>query len=510
MIDLTRHNADHPALLHEGQVWTYGELHRRSVRIARNLSSEGIEPGDRIATLLPNCPELVALYLAGFRGGFTVVPLDARYHAAQISFALRHSDASAIVTTPDRLSGVAQTEGGREVEQIYVTGAGVPDGFRSFRRLVRTRPRTDLRDDLRDDDLAIVFYTSGTTARPKGMTLTRTAIASSNSKASAMLRLNARDVTLIAAPISRPMALRTQLLTSLDAGATVVLLSGFDTAGCLQALTEHAGVTFIALLPAALRRILDHPDFDPGLFRSLRLAICGGDYVPMELFARFSELTELELTEQCGMTETGMYAVDPPYGRRKRGSIGLPYYGAQVTIVDRQGRDLPWGESGEIAVRSPFAMDGYWNDTAATRRVMGDGWIRTGDIGRIDEDGFLWLDGRKKDIIIRGGSNISPAAIEAVLQQHSGVMEACVVGVDDHEFGQAVQAFVTLRDSDSVERIESELRSLAAAELPDYMVPQSICALPKLPRTESGKVDRDRLKWVAQSSDDETRAILLD
>ncbi|MHC4876076.1 MAG: class I adenylate-forming enzyme family protein [Planctomycetota bacterium] len=511
MIDLTRHRADQPAVIHNGQTWSYGELHRRSLRIARNLASAGIEPGDRVATLLPNSHELVALYLASFHGGFTIVPLDARYHSAQISFALRHSGASAVVTTPDRLEDASMCEGGRDVDLFYVTGTDTPPGaIRMFRSLLRTRPTAELREDFRDDDVSVVFYTSGTTARPKGVTLTRTAIGSSISKANALLRLGAHDVTLIAAPISRPMALRTQLLTSLDAGAMVVLLSGFDPDSYLQTLADHSNVTFLALLPAALRTIMFRPDLNTEHLSKLRLAICGGDYVPMDLFEKFAELTGLELTEQCGMTETGMYAINPPYGRKKRGAIGLPYYGAQVTIIDSRGRDVPWGESGEIAVRSPFAMDGYWNDTAATRRVIRDGWIRTGDVGRIDEDGFLWLDGRKKDIIVRGGSNISPAAIEAVLQQHPSVKDACVVGVDDAQLGQVASAFVTLCGDADLDEIESALESLAAHELPDYMVPQSICVLPKLPRTGSGKVDRERLKWVADSSDDETLAILLD
>ena len=154
-------------------------------------------------------------------------------------------------------------------------------------------------------------------------------------------------------------------------------------------------------------------------------------------------------------------------------------------------------------------MDGYWNDTAATRRVMRDGWIRTGDIGRIDDDGYIRLEGRKKDIIVHEGSNISPAAVEAVLQKHSNVSQACVVGVEDPESGQAVYAFITLNTDLTHERIEQELTALAERELPAYMVPEELCVLPKLPTTGSGKLDRDRLKWIAESSDESTLAILL-
>ena len=509
ILSLSRHDSDRPAIIHGGTTWTYGELNRRSSRIARNLQSAGLEAGDRIVTLLPNCPELVALYIAGFRAGFTIVPLDMRYHSALINYALRHSGARAVVVDGNRLSDLSDCEAMADVEFRLFTGPGKNDGYQAFRHLLTTRPVDSLQETLRGDDVSLVFYTSGTTARPKGVTLTRDCLASSISKAGAVLRLNSDDVTLIAAPISRPMALRTQLLPSLAVGATVSLLSGFSPDTYLQALRDQPKATILALLPAALRNVLFHPELKREDLGGVRLCICGGDYVPADLFGRFRELTGIELTEQCGMTETGMYAVNPPYGRKKSGSIGLPYYGVQISIIDRKGRDVRWGESGEIAVRSPFAMDGYWNDTAATRRVMRDGWIRTGDIGRIDDDGYIWLEGRTKDIIIRGGSNISPAAVESVLQKHPAVSQACVVGVDDPEHGQAVNAFVTLNATTDVDQIEQELIALAGKELPAYMVPDAICVLPRLPATGSGKVDRERLKWIAESSDEGTLAILM-
>tara|TARA_R110002072_G_scaffold302999_2_gene491074 strand:+ start:23836 stop:25386 length:1551 start_codon:yes stop_codon:yes gene_type:complete len=509
MLALSRNTPDQAAIVHGDTTWTYGELKRRALRIARNLRSAGVESGDRVVTLLPNCPELVALYVAGFHAGFTIVPLDVRYHSALINYALRHSGAKAVVVDGSRIDDMGKCDALSDVEIRLFTGPGRNDGYQPFRHLLATRPTESLHDDLRGDDVCLVFYTSGTTARPKGVTLTRDCVASSISKAGAVLRINADDVTLIAAPVSRPMALRTQLLPSLAAGATVVLLSGFAPDTYLQALRQNSNTTILALLPGALRKILFNRDLKPEDLDSVRLCICGGDYVPADLFEKFREITGIELTEQCGMTETGMYAINPPYGRKKPGSIGLPYYGVQLSIIDAKGRDVPWGESGEIAVRSPFAMDGYWNDTAATRRVMRDGWIRTGDIGRIDDDGYISLEGRKKDIIIHGGSNISPAAVEVVLQKHPKVSQACVVGIDDPESGQTVYAFVTLNADLESDEIELELKALAERELPAYMVPQEFGILPKLPSTGSGKIDRDRLKWIAESSDEDTLAILL-
>ncbi len=509
MLALSKHNSDDTAIVHDDVSWTYGELNRRALRIARNLLSAGLDPGDRVVTLLPNCPELVALYVASFHAGFTIVPLDTRYHSALINFALRHSGAKAVVVDGGRIGDMSQCDAMADVEIRLFTGKGKHEGYQAFRHLLATRPTESLHNDLRGDDVSLVFYTSGTTARPKGVTLTRDCVASSISKAGAVLRLKSDDVTLIAAPVSRPMALRTQLLPSLAAGAKIVLLSGFTPDAYMDELGKHSNTTMIALLPAALRKILFHPKLKREDLGCVRLCISGGDYVPADLFERCREITGIELTEQCGMTETGMYAVNPPYGRKKSGSIGLPYYGVQLSIIDAKGRDVRWGESGEIAIKSPFAMDGYWNDTAATRRVMRDGWIRTGDIGRIDDDGYIWLEGRKKDIIVHEGSNISPAAVEAVLQKHPKVSQACVVGVDDPESGQIVYAFVTLNAGANLEQFEQELAALARKELPAYMVPGEFGVLPRLPTTGSGKVDRERLKWIAESSDEGTLAILM-
>lgn len=509
LIDPGQHDPKRVAVIHHKQPWTYGEFERRSLRLARSLAAAGVEPGDRVAILLANCPEAVLLYLACFRAGFTIVPLDERYIAAQINFAVKHCGAKVLVTSTKRLPDVEQSESAKQVEHLLITGPDCPETHRSFRAFVQTRSSTEISESHRGDDVAIVFYTSGTTSRPKGVTLTRDAVEAGIQKAAAVLRLNSKDVTLIAAPIARPFALRTQLLPTLTAGGTVKLHSRFDPDRYVRDLQRKPVVSFLALLPIAVRKMLEHPDLNADDLSNVRLFICGGDRVPLDLFDRIRELAGIELVEQCGMTETGMYAVNPPYGRKKPGSIGLPFYGTQVAIWDEQGRDVPWTESGEIAVRSSFTMDGYWNYTAETRKVMRDGWIRTGDIGRIDDDGYLWLIGRKKDIIVRGGSNISPAAIEAVLLPHPSVADACVVGRDDMVFGQVAYAFVTVLPGETAMQVESELQEIVERELPDYMVPAGIMVLDEMPRTGSGKVDRQRLKWIADAQDENATTILL-
>ncbi|MDA1018558.1 MAG: long-chain fatty acid--CoA ligase, partial [Planctomycetota bacterium] len=322
LVDLNQHDPKRVAVIHHKHAWTYGEFERRSLRLARSLAAAGVEPGDRVAILLANCPEAVLLYLACFRAGFTIVPLDERYIAAQINFAIKHCGAKVLVTSTKRLPDIEECEAAKQVEHLLITGPDCPDNHRSFRAFVQTRSSTEITETHRGDDVAIVFYTSGTTSRPKGVTLTRDAVEIGIQKAAAVLRLTRDDVTLIAAPIARPFALRTQLLPTFAAGGTVKLHSRFDPDRFVRDLRRKPAVTFLALLPVAVRNVLEHPDLSPDDLKHVRLFICGGDRVPLDLFDRIQNFAGIELVEQCGMTETGMYAVNPPYGRKKPGSIG--------------------------------------------------------------------------------------------------------------------------------------------------------------------------------------------
>jgi long-chain acyl-CoA synthetase len=198
------------------------------------------------------------------------------------------------------------------------------------------------------------------------------------------------------------------------------------------------------------------------------------------------------------MTETGMYALMPPFGRKKPGSIGLPFYGVQVCLVDAQGNDVRAGQVGEVVVHSPLMMDGYWNDSAQTRKTLRDGWCRTGDLARFDEDGYLWFVGPKKNIIVHDGSNICPAEVEEALLAHRAVAEACVVGVTDAVHGQNVHAFVTLHPGANAPTA-AELRQFAGERLSRQMVPERIHIAAELARTGAGKIDRDRLQWQAEA-----------
>ncbi|MDG2125082.1 MAG: AMP-binding protein [Verrucomicrobiales bacterium] len=429
---------------------------------------------------------------------------EVRYCAArlpapppQISYALNHSGASVLIVHRDRLAELEEAGLLNGLPMVLVVGdeaAGA--GYREFDGFVSRPSSAALPTDHADNDLSVMIYTSGTTSRPKGVTLTRGAMSEGIRKYLAWVPLTEEDVTLIAAPVTRPMALRSQLLPILHVGGRVCLIERFSVTDYLAALRRPPAKTFLALLPSALGHLLEHPGFRSCDFSALQLCIAGGDRVAPHLHEAFVEVSGVSLAEQCGASETGFYAMNPPRGRKKQGSVGLPMYGVQVCIVDAQGEDVKSGTTGEITVSSPMMMEGYWNDTALTRKTIRSGRVHTGDLGRFDEDGFLWFMGRKKDVIVRGGSNISPMEVESVLLEHPAVAEACVIGVLDPGQGQVVHAFVVVRVGCAA--TEEELDDFAVGRLAEYMLPEKFQFLENLPLKGPGKVDRDLLRLRAE------------
>lgn len=488
---------DRQILEFHGQFWTAAELEQAASRLAAHLMQAGLQPIDRVAMLLPNSVEAIIAYLACFKANFVIVPLDYRHQPAQIGYSLNHSGADVFIVHHRRLAELEQEGVLSGLSNTLVVG-GNPSGARQrrFEDYTSREVSVTFPEEFEDNDLCVMIYTSGTTSRPKGVTLTRSAMIEGIRKYVAWVTLDKEDTALIAAPITRPMALRSQLLPVLYVGGCVSLLERFTVDTYVSALKRPPNKTFIALLPAALRQVLNHPDTEFCDFSSLRLCMSGGDSVPMKLHDECLRVTGVPITEQCGASEVGPYALNPPFGNKKPGSIGLPMYGVQVCVVDERGDDARTNQVGEILVNSPMMMDGYWNDTAMTRKTIQDGWVRTGDLGRFDEDGFLWFMGRKKDVIIRGGSNISPLEVESALLGNDDVMETCVVGLVDPDWGQVVHAFVVLAPDSPL--TEEELLDFAKEKLSAYMVPDRIHFIDALPVKGPGKLDRDLLRMRAQ------------
>ena len=486
---------DRPILECGGSWTTAAELERLVSRLASGLTALGLEEGDRVAFFLPNCLETVVCYLACFRMRLVAVPLDYQYHPLQVGYALGHSGASILVVHHERIPSLEEAGVLGAVPRVAVVGDGSAAGSRRPFTALLGAERELPSEAPHDDSPAVMVYTSGTTSRPKGVVLSHGALSTGVRKYLARVTLTADDVALIATSASRPLALRCQVLPTLWTGGRVSLLRKFTVGDFVAALRRQPAKTFLALAPASLGQLMASPEFQACDFSHLRLCLAGGDRLPTRLFDAFERLTGVPITEQCGSTETGPYAMSPPFGRKKPGSVGLPSHGVHVAVVDEHGADVPTGTVGDVRVSGPGIMDGYWNESAMTRKTLQKGWVLTGDLGRFDEDGYLWFVGRRKDIIVRSGNKVAPLEVEAALAEHPAVREACVIGVPDAHCGEVPHAYVILQQG--VGASPEALKSFVATRLAEFMVPAEVHIIAEMPSKGPGKIDRELLRMRA-------------
>jgi long-chain acyl-CoA synthetase len=467
---------DKTALYSGFETMSYLTLDETSTRLAEWFLAQDLRAGERVAIHWSNSFEVVQLFFALFKAGLIAVTVNVRLKPPEIRYVLDHSQARICFSEPALASQAEQA------------GARCPI-FTQLPLSEPTCPRPNRMPDVDPDQPAVILYTSGTTAHPKGVTHTHRSLFHT---AEIMARglLGQTEIMLPMTQLMHAGALNCGLLPSIYLGAAVILLSGFDPAAILDAI-ERFGSTCLMGLPALMQFVVEEQARKPREVGSLRTAIAGGDTVSVALQDRFETLFGIPLQEIYGMTETLPITLNPK-GARRPGSIGSLKKGFEVRIVDLDGQDVFQGETGEIVVRSAANCIGYWNDTAATEAALDDGWLHTGDLAWRDADGYYWFKGRQKQIIIRGGSNISPQEVEEALYQHAAVLEAGAVGAPDPDHGERVVAFVVLRTGETVD--EEILREFARQRLADYKVPERIIFLDALPKGLTGKVHRRALK----------------
>ena len=479
-------NPHKPAVICGSETVTYEALDRSTDALAGWLLRQGLEPGDRVAIHWPNSVETVNLYFACFKTGLIAVPVNNRLKAPEIAYILGHSQAKLCFSEPE-LAPLCE-----EVR------AECPD----LQRLYTELPPLETMESgsavlpgVAPDRIAAILYTSGTTARPKGVMHTHVSLTGATVLMSS-LGIDETHTLLAATQMVHIAALSCVLLPGISCGATVVLLPAFDGARALD-LIERWRCTSILILPAMLRFMVEEQDRSPRDVRSVRLCLAGGDTVPVTLQQRFRELFGAPVRELFGMTETVPVTCireDAP----RSGSMGPAMDAVDTRVADLSGKVLGDGEVGELQVQSPANCVGYWDDPQATAAAFDDGWLRTGDLVRRDADGFYWFEGRVKQIIIRGGSNISPQEVEEALYHHPAVLEAGVIGMPDAVHGEKVMAFVALRDGFTAG--EQELRDLVRSRIADYKTPERILFLSALPKGLTGKVQRRALKDLVVES----------
>ena len=470
------------------QSWTYAELDVLTDKVALNLLIAGVQRGDRVAFHLVNGPELAIGSLACLKAGAIAVPINLRLKGPEIDYILRHSGSMCYIGQPDfhaSLIGSCPAIGSLELR--YLTGEPKDDRANSFADLLAETNASLPGPEISTDQVAAILYTSGTTARPKGVMHTHQTLIET-AKVMRQAGLDGDQVAVVMTPMTHMIGFGMVFLSGLLNGATVVISRPFDFEGTLQALARWRG-TFLAGLPIMFRGLIQTQaelqlDVSSGKFY-----FCGGDSVPSALQEAFGNVFG-PVCEAFGATEIAPTAWNRP-GQIKAGSIGNPSHDGNFRLVDSDENEVPVGEAGEICVRGPHLMAGYWQDPEATSAAIRNGWFYTGDVARCDEDGFYWFVGRKKEIIVRGGSKISPLEVEDVLYQHPAVSEAGVVGRRDSVWGEVVIAFIALRPG--FQATEDELLAFARERLADYKVPESIIYRDQLPKGLTGKVLRRSL-----------------
>jgi long-chain acyl-CoA synthetase len=476
---LIEHARRHPAkaaLVTNECCMTYGQLHRAVENVAWYVTQRGLQPGDRLAIHWHNSIEFVVLMLGAWRSGLVVVPINPRLKAAEIAYVLENSGARLCFSEPVLAPLV------NSVEVISSLPAPEADG--------------EPLPDVDPDAPAIIMYTSGTTARPKGVVHTQHTLWA-GAQAAILCATGSDQRPLATSQLAHIGALIIVYLPGLIQGASVVLLRMFEPGAALDAIERHK-CTFTFALPACLQLVVEEQAEHPRDVSSLHGILAGGDSLPIALQRRVAEHFNAVLLEGYGMTEIAPIAANQP-GASRDGSLGMAL-NSKVRIIDSDGRDVEPGDIGELVVRSEGNCIGYWNDPEATAQAFDQGWLHTGDLASRDEDGYLWFQGRLKQIIVRGGSNISPQEVEEALYQHPAVLEAGVVGLPDPMFAEVPVAFVSLRHGRDLP--ESQLIAHARTLLADYKVPTQIFFMDALPKGLTGKVDRRHLRELLLSKPD--------
>lgn len=471
----------------DGTIVTHNEHLQLAAQYAHAFTQLGVKPGDRVAVQIGKSPQALAVYAACVQAGIVFLPLNTAYTADEVSYFVENSGARVILCDGKRseaLEPIAQSTGAI-LETMNDDGSG------SFAMQAEVMPSAFTTIDRAEDDLAAFLYTSGTTGRSKGAMLTQGNLLSNSKALTDEWEFTSDDVLLHALPIFHTHGLFVATNISLLSGCKILFMSKFDLnviIGRLPNATTMMGV------PTFYTRLLEDERFTRDLAQHMRLFVSGSAPLLAETHVQFEERTGHRILERYGMTETNMNTSNPYKGERRAGTVGFPLPGVEIKITDSNtGATLPQGDIGEIEVRGPNVFKGYWqmpDKTAAELRE--DGFFVTGDLGQIDDDGYLHIVGRNKDLIISGGYNIYPKEIELLLDSEEGVLESAVVGVPHPDFGETVVGFLVAEGGAQLDL--AAIKKNIGASLARFKHPQKLIVVPELPRNTMGKVQKKAMR----------------
>jgi long-chain acyl-CoA synthetase len=483
--------------------FTNMDIAREAAQLAIGLQKLGIQKGDRVIVMMVNCPEVIISYQAIARTGAVIIPVMPLLKAPEVQYIAENSAAKAVITSPILLPLLRDALADIPTMQHIICNGDVPEGgtahagpsMHAYRDVVNSgiEGAEDFLKPVQDvspDDTAVILYTSGTTGRPKGVVLThRNLISNAIGGRGPERESRDEETNLAVLPLAHAYGIVAANVFFLR-GLTIIAHPRFDTSAVLSAIERYRIASF-AGVPAMFVALLYTPDADKYDTSSLQTCVSGSAPLPVAILESFEQKFGCRILEGYGLSEASAvltgHGLDMP---RKAGSVGKPIAGVEVVVVDENDQPVPVGEVGEVIARGPNIMRGYYNMPEETRTTLRDGWLHTGDMGRFDEDGYLYIVERKKDLIIRGGFNIYPRDVEEVLNSHPAVLEASVVGVPSERMGEEVKAFVVTRSPVDAETLMAYCRQ----SLANYKTPSQIEFINALPRNAVGKIDKKELR----------------
>jgi long-chain acyl-CoA synthetase len=500
-LNLTRTAAEHPDALSfklDDAAFDYRTLDQVSARVRAMLASKGVGLGDRVAIMLPNVPYFPAVYYAVLRAGAVVVPMNVLLKGREVAYYLSDSGARVVFAWHDFLEAAEQ--GAQRAGDVEI----VPVRPGEVERLIFAHEPDDGVADRAGDDTAVILYTSGTTGRPKGAELTHANLRRNVDAAVGLFGIGVGDVIFGGLPLFHSFGQTCTMNAAVRSGAAVTLLARFEPAKALEILTRDA-CTIFAGVPTMYGALLHHPDRGKVDVSRLRVCGSGGASMPVEVMRGFEQAFGCEVLEGYGLSETSPVAsFNHPDRERKPGSIGTPIAGVEMKVVDDAGEAVGTGEIGEILIKGHNVMKGYWGRPEATAEAIKDGWFATGDMAKVDEDGYFFIVDRKKELIIRGGYNVYPREVEEVLYEHPAVREAAVVAIPHDELGEEVGAAVALKADHWVDA--EELKAFVKGQVAGYKYPRRIWFVDELPKGPTGKILKREIALPEWISDRRTAA----
>lgn len=500
-----KENLTKTAYIFNDEETSYRELEGAVTKFAFSLKELGYEKGDHIALVVGNTPHYIIGLYGAMRLGVTVIPVNPIYTVEEMAYIMTNGDVKGVITLDvlmEKFEHLDQKVSGIE---HYIVGATSPDSdlsastlaekISSFEKLTKEGSLELDRPTLNEDDTAVVLYTSGTTGKPKGAMLTHKNLYSNARDVAEYLTIDANDRVVAALPMFHVFCLTVALNAPLVNGGTVLIVPKFSPEEVFRVIKEHQATIF-AGVPTMYNYLLQYPDEEAKDFSSIRFCVSGGASMPVALLEKFEQRFNIRLSEGYGLSESSPVTCFNPLDRpRKAGSIGRSITNVENKVVDENGEEVPVGQVGELIVRGPNVMKGYYKMPEETQATIKDGWLYTGDMARMDEEEYFYIVDRKKELILVGGYNVYPREIEEVLYGHGKVSEVAVIGVPDENLGEAIIAYVVVND-DQVTR--EELVALCKEKLAKYKQPKEIEFLEELPKNTTGKILKRNLKHQLQ------------